>query len=288
MGLTKDVFMLCKGMTTDEAEKITPQHSDYQKYTANIKFDGERIIAVVLNGDVILMNRNGKICNFNFKEVVEDLKPLGDCILDGEIISRDDDFTKLMTRARVSNPIKLKEREKSVPIRYMVFDVLKIGDNDLRTRDLKIRVDYLKTHLKDLQSENVEIAEYNNIDVMLEKAKREDREGIIAKDLTGKYESRRSEDWLKIKFFKETTFKAIAYTPNPKGIKVEDELGRSVQIAGQQHEEVKNILDNCGEVEINIQYLSQSSNGNYRFPSYRGLVELNDLGGKNGEKENVK
>jgi len=73
MGLTKEVFMLCKGMTTDEAEKITPQHHDYAQYTANIKFDGERIIAVVLKGDVIFMNRNGKICNFNFREVAEDL-----------------------------------------------------------------------------------------------------------------------------------------------------------------------------------------------------------------------
>lgn len=273
MGLTKDVFMLCKGMTTDEAEKITPQHRDYSRYTANIKFDGERIIAVVLNGDVILMNRNGKITNFNFREVVEDLKGLDDCIIDGEIISRDDDFTKLMTRARVSNPTKLAQREKDVPIKYMVFDVLKIGSEDLRTRDLMIRVKKLNELLEGKETDNLEIAEYGDIDVMFERAKLEDREGIIAKDICGKYESRRSEFWLKIKFFKETTFKAISYTQNPKGIRVEDSLGRSCQIAGQQHEEVKEILDSVGEVTINIQYLSQASNGNYRFPSYRGLVD---------------
>jgi len=273
MGLTKEVFMLCKGMTTDEAEKITPTHSKYNNYTANIKFDGERIIAVVLNKDVILMNRNGKICNFNFKEVVEDLKQLDDCIIDGEIISRDDDFTKLMTRARVSNPSKLAQREKDVPIKYMVFDVLKVKDRDLRNEFLKKRIEEMKTLLTDKETDNLELAEYNNIDVMYEKARLEDREGIIGKDLYGKYESRRSENWLKIKFFKEAEFTAISYTPNPKGIRVEDSLGRSCQIAGQQHEEVKAILDNEGEVTINIQYLSQASNGNYRFPSYRGLVK---------------
>lgn len=276
MGLTKDVFMLCKGMTTQEAEKITPQHSNYSKYTANIKFDGERIIAVVLNKDVILMNRNGKICNFNFREVVEDLKELDNCILDGEIISREDDFTKLMTRARVSNPTKLAQREKDVPIKYMVFDVIKVGDRDLRNEFLKKRIEEMKTLLADKETDNLELAEYNNIDVMYKKAKLEDREGIVGKDLYGKYESRRSENWLKIKFFKETIFKAISYTPNPKGIRVEDSLGRSCQISGQQHEEVKEILDSVGEVEIHIQYLSQASNGNYRFPSYRGLVEKNE------------
>ena len=154
----------------------------------------------------------------------------------------------------------------------MVFDVLKIDSDDLRTRDLGIRIKKMKELLADKETDNLELAEYNNIDVMFQKAKAEDREGIIGKDLNGKYESRRSENWLKIKFFKETTFTAISYTPNPKGIRVEDSLGRSCQIAGQQHEEVKEILDSVGSVEINIQYLSQASNGNFRFPSYRGIV----------------
>lgn len=276
MGLNKDVFMLCKGMTTDEAEKITPTHKDYSKYTANIKFDGERIIGVVLNGEVILMNRNGKICNFNFKEVVEDLGSLPNCIIDGEIISRDDDFTKLMTRARVSNPIKLKQREKDVPIKYMVFDVIKVDDVDCRGMELRERIEKLKKLLDQKETENLEIAEYNKIDVMFNRAKAEDREGIIGKDLSGKYESKkRSPNWLKIKFFKETEFTAISYTPNPAGIRVEDSLGRSCQVSGKQHEEVKDLLDNNGEVKICIQYLSQAKNGNYRFPSYKYCINPN-------------
>lgn len=265
--ITKDIFMLCKSMLPEETDKINDD-----SHLANIKFDGERIIAVVLKNDVILFNRRGKICNFNFREVVEDLKKINqDVILDGEVISREDDFTKLMTRARITQHGKIAQREKDVPIKYMVFDILKSGEQDLRQSSLHNRIKEMNKVV--VPTENVEVAEFGNVKDMLIKAREQKREGIVVKNIYSDYESRRSENWLKVKFFKETTFKAIRYTSNNAGIRVEDSLGRAVQITGQQHEEVKQILDSKGEVEIYIQYLSQNAdNGNYRFPSYRGLV----------------
>jgi hypothetical protein len=118
----------------------------------------------------------------------------------------------------------------------------------------------------------VEMAEYNSIKVMLEKAHKEDREGIIVKNLNSPYEHKRSKGWLKCKFFLETTIKICRYTENPKGIRAEDNMGNAVQIAGHQSIEVKQLLDTQKEVEINIQYLEKTVEGRFRFPSFRGLV----------------
>jgi DNA ligase 1 len=120
MAIDKSIFMLCKSMTEEEIKTI-----DTFNLTANIKYDGERILAIKDNDTIILFNRGGNIVNTNFREVAEDLKQIeGDFILDGEIISRDDDFTKLMTRARVTNKERLKQREIDVKIKYMIFDIL--------------------------------------------------------------------------------------------------------------------------------------------------------------------
>jgi ATP-dependent DNA ligase len=269
MAIDKSIFMLCKSMTEEEIKTI-----DTFNLTANIKYDGERILAIKDNDTIILFNRGGNIVNTNFREVAEDLKQIeGDFILDGEIISRDDDFTKLMTRARVTNKERLKQREIDVKIKYMIFDILVKDKKEMFSLKLSERLEELKQLLLNFNSPNVEIAEYGDVNNMFDRAKNEKREGIIIKNINGFYEcGKRSDFWVKVKFFKEEVFTAINYEENPKGIKVIDKLGRSVQISGEQHKEVKDILEQKGEVDIEIQYLTKSSNGNYRFPSYKRTV----------------
>jgi len=98
---TKDLFQLCNSINEEEALKL-----DSKDYQANFKFDGCRIIAVVLDGEPIMFNRNGRICNFNFREVEAELKLLPNCILDGEIISIDDNFERLQSRVLTQNIAK--------------------------------------------------------------------------------------------------------------------------------------------------------------------------------------
>jgi len=271
--MNKDIFMLCKSIREDEYQK---NKSSMVNIIGNIKFDGERILAVKKDNDVMLVNRGWNLRNDVFSEVVEDLKQIdGDFIIDGEVISKDDNFTKLMTRARVKDKEKLKQRIKDVPIIYMAFDILKYDNVDVRGEKLKSRLEKLKllfTPYND-SMKNVEVAEYGDVDLMLQRAKDENREGIIIKNWNGVYESKkRSDYWLKLKFFKEEEFKAVEYEVNNAGIKVLDEQKRSVQITGEQHHEVKELLDLNGEVLIEIQYLTKSKDGQYRFPSYKRIV----------------
>jgi bifunctional non-homologous end joining protein LigD len=267
--MRKEDFMLCQPITEQEALAL-----DETKYQANIKFDGERIACQILNGSPVLLNRRGNICNLNFKEVVEELRQLGDVAIDGEMISLDDDFTKLQSRALTKNTNKLAVLEKTIPVKYMVFDIMYADNKNIMQEPLSKRLEELKKVFKDKSFKFVELAEYNNVKTMFEKAKAENREGIVIKLLSSAYESRRSSGWRKLKFWDEADIIFQKYTPNPAGIRVETNDGLvACQVAGSQSQEVAQLIDMKGQVELTIQYLSKNEEtGGLRFPSFKKVV----------------
>ena len=267
----KKIFMLANSTNEEVALKFNED-----EYVANIKFDGERILAVIIDEDVILLNRRGKICNFHFEEIVEDLKKIKtNCIIDGELISVDDDFTKLQSRAMTKNPSKIKELTKTIPLTYMAFDVVKVEDKELFNMPLKDRIVELDNIMIGIEFEHTKVAKNKPIKEMLEQAKIEKREGIMVKKLSGTYESKRSDNWLKLKFWNEIDIIFDKYTPNPNGIKVtsKDNL-IEVQVAGVDNsKEVKDLIDKNGEAELTIQYLTKNPvTQKLRFPSYKKVV----------------
>lgn len=267
-------MMLCKSITETEARE-KPVLS-WDGYKANIKYDGERIKAIKKDGEVFLMNRRGNIKNKNYSEVVEELESYDfDFVIDGEVISIDDDFNKLQKRALTKNPNKQTELRNSIPVKYMVFDILEIEGNALSHKPLKERLKYSGL-IEDGSSITIELAEYKPVNEMLQRAKTEAREGIVIKDMNGIYESKRSKNWLKCKFFKETTIELISYTQNSAGIRCEDIKQNAVQISGRQHLAVKELLDKGLNVEVEIQYLEVTKDGRFRFPSYRGIKLLRE------------
>ena len=273
MGEPKDIFMLCESIKT-EGELF---NLDTGKYKANYKFDGERVIAVKKGEDIVLFNRLGNIITYKFSEVVNDLRHIPkDFMIDGEIISMDNDFNKLQRRALTKQLDKIKQLEKEIPVKYMIFDIISIGDNILMRKPLRERLTYLNELLDELisDSNHLELVEYGEIKDLLNRAIENDGEGIVVKNMEGEYESRRSRNWFKYKLFKETTITITSYTENNAGIRVTDEKGFiACQIAGFQSREVKELIDKRGYCNINIQYLSKSNEGKYRFPSYRGIAQ---------------
>jgi len=266
--ITSKDFMLCSSMT-EEQVKAMPNK---QEYSSQTKFDGTRVIAVVNNGKVVLLNRHSGICNNQFGEVVEDLATMPNGVYDGEVISLDDNFNQLQRRAGTKDIQKIPILRKQIPVKYMIFDILHNG-SVLKNMPLKDRIVILKNIFSTYKAQFVEMAEYGDIDTMLSKAHAENREGIIVKSLNGIYEGKRSPYWVKCKFFCETTIKVCKYEVNNKGITAEDKEGNRVQIAGNQSIEVKNLIDSTGEVSILVQYLEMTKGNKHRFISYRGLAQ---------------
>ena len=219
----------------------------------------------------MLLNRRGAIKNEQFKEVVKELSSLPDCILDGEIISKDNNFNKLQSRAGTKDPSKLALLEKSIPIDYMLFDMLMADGKIITSEPLRNRLEALKKALGSIDYACLKICQYGEIGALLGTAKANTMEGIVVKNMDAPYESRRSHNWLKLKLWKETEINICAYTSNNAGIRVEDKQENAVQISGGQSQEVKSLLDTQGYCTIYVQYLEKTVTGKMRFPSYRGL-----------------
>jgi len=260
-----NIFMLC--------EKITEQEVKYLngEYLANIKYDGERIMAIKKDGDIFLINRRGNIVNDRFEEVVNALKSLPlNIVLDGEIISYNNKFEDLQRRALTKDKAKQKILINQIPCFYMVFDILSWGNEDLKFKPLKERLNFMQEEW--FFNPIIKKVEYIPIDICLKKSRDMNGEGIIIKNMQGRYETRRSKNWLKLKFFHEQVLTFITYTKNNAGIRCEDKNGNVVQVAGEQSNKVAELIDKNGSVQLEVQYLTISKEGRMRFPSCRGVV----------------
>ena len=261
-------IMLCESIKEEDIKNLNGN------WKANIKFDGDRIIAIKKGKDVFLMSRSGNEKSKVFPEVTRELKKSDDdFIIDGEIITTDGLFNSLQKRSNLSKDYLIKEAEIKIPIRYMVFDVLSYNGKNLTNKPLKERINYWdKITFKIVKPINIKVmfCQYEDIKECLDYAKTSHQEGIVIKNMDSIYEGKRSQDWKKLKFFNEGELVVTHYTENNGGIRVEDEYGIAVQVE-KDVKKVKEKIDRDGYCEIYIQYLEMTKDNKYRNISYRGI-----------------
>lgn len=179
-----------------------------------IKFDGYRILARVIAGEVRLFTRNGHDWTHRLPEqakAIADLK-LGDSWLDGEMVVLDDeglpDFQALQNAFDV---------EKTQSIVYYLFDAPFLNGKDIREEPLESRRKALQMALDDdsplLRFSEVLDANYQHI---YRSACAMNLEGVIGKRAGSEYVSKRSADWIKLKCRLRQEFVIVGYT-SPKG-----------------------------------------------------------------------
>ena len=197
----------------------------YKNHLGNIKYDGERIIIVKQGEEVFLVNRNGRIKNSIYRELIADFKQMPfNFILDSEVITEDNLFNSLQHRSHLSKEEKIIEAIKKYPIKSMVFDIINLEGKDLRNMPLNERIIILEELFCEFKFNKVEMVKYyEDLNALYSFAKSKQLEGIVLKAISSNYESRRSSSWLKLKFFKLADIKAVSYEINNSGIRVEDE-----------------------------------------------------------------
>src|SRR5438477_11819503 len=91
-----------------------------------LKLDGYRTIAIKQDGDVQLFSRRGNSFNSKFPWVVQSLETLRvkRFILDGEIVALDE-------QGRHSFELLQNIKTSKAPLRFYVFDLLYIDNDDL-------------------------------------------------------------------------------------------------------------------------------------------------------------
>ena len=250
-------MMLCKSGKESDILKY------HLKYLGNQKFDGCRCLAIC-DEQVRLIGRNDGNYTSKFSEIVNDLKGLK-CVLDGEICC--DTFEHTLSRNHTENRLKIKLLEKEYPAIFYVFDILSLNGEDLTQKPLIERIRALQG-LSGLHNSIVLVKYTPDLINLWEMAKKENWEGIIIKNPLGRYEGKRSWNWLKIKYIKSRDLLVKNYDINPAGIRVE-EKGIACQIAGTNGQIVKKIIDETGSCLIEVNYLNETKSGLLRQPTFK-------------------
>ena len=141
-------------------------------------------------------------------------------MLDGEIAVLDDKgvsrFHLIQPRIANTDPNAIAHLARSTPVVYFVFDLLYLDGYDLRRRGSGERRELLEAVVTPGGVLRISEAFPGAGEAMLEAARENGLEGIVAKRATSRYESRRSREWLKIKIVGEQEFVIGGFT-EPQG-----------------------------------------------------------------------
>ncbi|HTP89849.1 MAG TPA: DNA ligase D [Candidatus Acidoferrales bacterium] len=187
-----------------------------------IKWDGVRAIAFVEDEEVRLQARSGLRCERQYPElaVLHHHLAASQAILDGEIAVLDPKgvsrFHLIQPRIANSDPNAVAHLVRSTPVVYFVFDLLYLDGYDLRGVPLARRRELLEQTLEPGAVVRISEAFPGAGEELLEAARENGLEGILAKHAASRYESRRSRDWLKIKIVSEQEFVIGGFT-GPQG-----------------------------------------------------------------------
>ena len=183
-----------------------------------VKLDGLRTIAFLDSGHVRLASRTGLSYNRQFPELLV----LGhhihaqQAVVDGEICVLDErgrpQFELVAPRVHQTSANAISHLARRSPARLFLFDVLYCDGWDLRGCKLEDRRRLLERIVKPGDAVGVSAAIEADGEQMLEAARAQGLEGVIAKKLDSKYEPRRSNAWLKLKVTHQQEFVICGFT----------------------------------------------------------------------------
>jgi len=181
------------------------------------KWDGVRSICVLREGKVTLISRTGRLMDQQYTEL-SDLPgyiSASTAILDGEVVALDDhgrpSFSLLQSRIG-AGPAQTRKFSEIKPVTLFAFDLLYLNGFDLRQATLLDRKALLKSILS--PSTLVRYSDHftGNGAELLQAARENQLEGVVAKRGSSRYESKRSTDWMKVKISSQQEFVICGFT----------------------------------------------------------------------------
>jgi len=182
-----------------------------------LKLDGYRLLADVRGRDVNLRYRSGHDCTSAFPEVVATLATLrmSRVVLDGEVVAFDEDgrpdFDRLAPRLRRTPGPK-------PPVSYHVFDVLAVGEVDVRgvplVRRKELVAEVVARSRGSLRAVPVAVDDGRELAAFVVK---HDLEGVVAKRADSPYVTGASSHWVKSKRRHEEDFVVTGYRVDREG-----------------------------------------------------------------------
>ena len=198
---------------------------DDSEWLYEIKWDGYR--SVIFFGEdgkhslrMVSRNQNDQTNDFPELHTIADQLNCRNCIIDGEMVAVDEkgqaSFSLMQQRSGLSLEGKRRSPDRDIFILYYAFDVLYLDGYSLFKVDLEERKKLLAQVIR--PSERLKISEHfiGKGKVLLEAARQQHLEGIVAKRRKSCYIQKRSREWLKIKITQRQECVIGGYT-DPRG-----------------------------------------------------------------------
>ncbi len=177
-----------------------------RSHAYEMKWDGLRAVAYLHGEGLRLLSRSDSDITVSYPE----LRPLAQAlaghsaVLDGEIVAFDrqgrPDFGLLQQRMHVTDPNDVRRGERTVPVTYVIFDLLHLDGTDTTPLAYHERRRLLEN--LNLLGPAWQTPPYfaEDASVVIEASRRLSMEGVVAKRLDSRYQpGKRSRDWVKIK-----------------------------------------------------------------------------------------
>ena len=175
-------------------------------WAAEVKWDGVRAIAFCRSGRLELQTRNLNVVTDQYPEVGGLARQLGDrdAVLDGELVAFDADgrpsFERLQQRIHQTAEAIVRQRMRSHPVTYAIFDLLYLDGENLMGEPYRRRRELLQDLQLDGESWQTPGYSVGHAGELLAASAAQGLEGIVLKRLDGRYlPGKRTGSWLKVK-----------------------------------------------------------------------------------------
>jgi bifunctional non-homologous end joining protein LigD len=194
--------------------------ADQERWSFEYKWDGVRAIAYWDGRRLKIESRNQLEITHRYPELHALAEAMGSrtLVLDGEIVALDaaerPSFERLQRRMHVQDRGAIRRLMGEVPVYYLIFDLLYLDGRSLTSMPLIQRRDMLEELTLVGATWRLSPADVAEGQAMLEAARQQNLEGIVAKRLDSLYEpGRRSPAWLKIKIIARQEFVVGGWVP---------------------------------------------------------------------------
>lgn len=183
------------------------------------KLDGVRLIAVRAKDRTRLYSRIQRDNTATFPEIAAalDVTAETDLVVDGEVVAFDGEQTSFgLLQSRLGISDARKALAVGTPVVFFAFDLLTYAGQDLTQLPLQARRRVLAEAITFVEPLRLSEERAGDGASLLQEARRQGWEGLIAKRLGSKYEpGRRSSHWLKLKVVLEQEFVIGGFTESP-------------------------------------------------------------------------
>lgn len=235
-----------------------------EDWIAQVKWDGVRVLTYADNQEIRLYNRKKNERTLHYPEItnISEYCMSRSVILDGEVISLGENgkpsFHHVMRRDGLRKLERIKMVADSVPIIYMIFDVIYLNGEWINSKPFHDRNEILAEIIK--PNEHIQLVpSITEGESLFSAIKEQGMEGIVLKRTGSPYAiGKKRDDWLKVKNYRDIIAVIGGFT-----------LG---------HNTVNSILLGLYDSEGKLQYVGHTGTGKMTVSDWKDLTkELKEI-----------